>query len=79
MNKKSKQHIQMAIVASLVLGLAPFTPEPHIWKQIKNIMNGTFTQPIDQFDLLMHGAPWIILLILLIKEGIAFFKKKKEK
>ncbi len=53
--------LRLGVFGSLTLGLAPFTPHPHVYKQIMNIAHGTFTQPIDQFDLVMHGAPWMVL------------------
>lgn len=62
MEEKIKKFTPMAIIASLTLGLAPFTPEPHIWKQIMNIYLGRPMAAIDWFDLLMHGAPWAVLL-----------------
>lgn len=49
------------VVACLTLGLAPFQPEPHIWEKLKMLANGTLTRPIDIFDLLMHGTPWLLL------------------
>lgn len=64
----SFQKIIYPLLASLTLGLAPFFPEPHIWKQIVNITDGTFTEPLDWFDLAMHGAPWIWLIYALVKQ-----------
>lgn len=64
----SFQKIIYPLLASLTLGLAPFFPEPHIWKQIVNIANGIFTEPLDWFDLAMHGAPWIWLIYALVKQ-----------
>lgn len=49
------------ILISLTLGLAPFVPEPHIWEKLKMLANGTLSRPIDIFDLLMHGTPWVLL------------------
>lgn len=50
----------VVIFACLTLGLAPFFPEPHIWEKLKMIAAGTLSRPIDIFDLLMHGAPFVI-------------------
>ena len=49
------------IIISLTLGLAPFTPEPHVWEKLKMLFDGTLGKPIDIFDLLMHGTPWVLL------------------
>ncbi|KAB2879121.1 RND transporter [bacterium] len=54
------------LLASLTLGLAPFTPEPHIWKQMAAIWHGTLHEWIDWFDLVLHGFPWIWLLAVLM-------------
>ena len=56
------------IMISLMLGLAPFVPEPHLWEKLKMLANGTLTKPIDIFDLLMHGLPVTILLLKLLFE-----------
>ncbi len=61
-----KKHLELAVIASLALGLAPFTPEPHIWKQIMNLWHGRPMPAIDWFDLFMHGAPWIFLIVVLV-------------
>jgi len=50
------------ILAALTLGLAPFTPEPHIVEKLKMLFGGTLVRPIDVFDLLMHAAPWLLLM-----------------
>ena len=53
--------VTAAGIGSLTLGLAPFYPHAHVWKQLVNIYQGTFTEPMDQLDLAMHGAPWVAL------------------
>jgi len=57
----------MAIAAALTLGLAPFVPEPHMWEKLKMLVQGTLVRPIDIFDLLMHGAPWLIVFLKLLR------------
>ncbi len=47
---------------ALILGLAPFLPEPHIWEKLKMLKAGTLTRPIDIFDLLWHTWPIALLL-----------------
>jgi hypothetical protein len=51
---------------AVLLGLAPFTPEPHLWEKLRMLFAGTLVRPIDIFDLFLHGTP---LLILLLKLG----------
>jgi len=69
---KNKQ-LQFALLASLTLGLAPFVPHPHIWKQIQNLWYSRPMAGMDWVDLAMHGAPWIYLIYVLIRMAM---KKK---
>nr|WP_321457879.1 hypothetical protein [uncultured Cohaesibacter sp.] len=55
------------LVASLTLGLAPFFPEPHIWEKLKMLATGTLSRPVDIFDMVFHGAPWILLFLKLTR------------
>ena len=55
------------VLACLLLGLAPFVPEPHIWEKLKMLADGSLTKPIDIFDLLLHGIPWALLLLKLVR------------
>lgn len=55
------------LLASLTLGLAPFSPEPHIVGKIRWVMGGSVGMGAgDWFDLLMHGTPFVLLLFSLI-------------
>jgi len=55
------------LIISLTLGLAPFVPEPHIVGKLRWLMGGAVgMQPIDWFDLLQHGFPFILLFRALI-------------
>lgn len=68
-----KEQYTIAIIGCLTLGLAPFTPEPHLWGKLKWIWGGAVgMKPMDWFDALMHGAPFIFLIYLLAKSS---FKK----
>jgi hypothetical protein len=55
----------MLIFACLTLGLAPFTPEPHIVGKIRWILGGAHGMTlVDWGDTLMHGLPWVALLFV---------------
>lgn len=55
------------ILLCLILGLAPFVPEPHIWGKLKWVAGGAVGMKlIDWLDLLYHGFPWILLIRLSI-------------
>ena len=57
------------VIISLTLGLAPFAPEPHVWEKLKMLANGTLTRPIDIFDLFLHGTPWVLLTLKLVRNA----------
>jgi hypothetical protein len=66
-NEKFKS-LLTPFMASLTLGLAPFVPEPHVWGKLKWLMGGAVgMNPMDYFDLLMHGAPWLWLMYTVVK------------
>ncbi|PLX99579.1 MAG: RND transporter [Desulfuromonas sp.] len=50
-------------LAALLLGLAPFKPEPHLVEKLRMLLNGILTRPIDIFDLLFHASPLLILAL----------------
>ena len=52
------------MIASLTLGLAPFIPEPHLVGKLRWVAGGAKgMQIMDYFDLVMHGFPWLLLLL----------------
>ena len=62
-----RQSLLLFVLIALTLGLAPFMPEPHVWQKLKMLAAGTLSKPIDIFDLVMHGTPWILLLLKLYR------------
>lgn len=61
MNWLDKIPFTTLLIISLTLGLAPFVPEPHVWEKLKMLLDGSLGKPVDIFDLLMHGTPWVLL------------------
>lgn len=55
------------LIIALTLGLSPFVPEPHLWEKLKMLADGTLTKPLDIFDLLFHGIPWLLLFAKLAR------------
>jgi hypothetical protein len=49
------------IIFSVILGLAPFYPMPHIVEKLMMLSKGTLVRPIDIFDLFFHAAPILLL------------------
>ncbi len=59
--------LSMLIVGALFLGLAPFSPEPHLWEKLKMLMAGVLVRPVDIFDLGMHGVLPLLLGLKLMR------------
>lgn len=62
MNWLDKIPYPLLIVLSLTLGLAPFTPMPHLVEKISMLLAGELARPVDIFDLVMHGSPVVLLI-----------------
>ena len=58
----SKLSWGILILVCLTLGLAPFNP-PHIWEKLQMLFQGKLVRPIDWFDLVLHGTPWVLLIV----------------
>lgn len=52
----------LLLPVAIVLGLAPFRPEPHLVEKLRMLMHGQLARPLDIFDLLMHGAPLMLVV-----------------
>ncbi|GMQ83405.1 MAG: hypothetical protein BMS9Abin06_0139 [Gammaproteobacteria bacterium] len=57
---------------ALFLTFAPFSSEPHLWQKLKVLADGTLVKPIDIFDLFLHAAPLVLLVLKLAKTGKLF-------
>lgn len=66
----------IVIALCLTLGLAPFTPEPHIFGKIRWILGGAHGMGfMDWWDTIQHGAPWAVLIYLIVQDGLKRFRK----
>ena len=55
------------LLASLTLGLAPFSPEPHLFGKIRWILGGANGMGLmDWWDFIMHGFPFVGLIYSLV-------------
>lgn len=57
----------LVVILALTLGLAPFVPEPHLWEKLKLLAAGDLRRPLDVFDLVLHGLPWLVLIAKLAR------------
>lgn len=68
MFKKYKSQLLNALLFCVVPGLLPFSAEPHIVGKVRWVMGGAVgMQPMDYFDLVLHGSPFVYLVYVLIK------------
>ncbi|WBX76260.1 hypothetical protein PG911_16785 [Tenacibaculum ovolyticum] len=71
MKQQLRENWKLFLITSLTLGLAPFTP-PHIVGKLNWILGGgAFSgeqamQFKDWFDVLLHGSPWVFLIISIV-------------
>jgi hypothetical protein len=59
--------LHMIALPAMLLALAPFVPEPHLWQKLKMLAAGELHRPLDIFDLIMHGSGLILLGIKLVR------------
>ena len=60
--KATLNNWKLWLIVSLTLGLAPFVPEPHLIGKLRWLMGGAIgMKPIDWFDLVQHGFPFVLL------------------
>lgn len=74
--KNTQNNLFLLILLCLTLGLAPFSPEPHIVGKLRWVAGGAKgMQLMDWFDLVLHGFPWVLLLGYLIVQLTKLGKK----
>jgi hypothetical protein len=52
---------RLLVPVALILGGAPFRPEPHLIAKLRLLSAGSLTRPLDIFDLALHGSPLVLL------------------
>jgi len=55
----------LLIALALWLAVAPISPEPHLIEKLRMLSQGELSNPLDIFDLLLHGAPLVLLAVRL--------------
>ncbi len=59
---------RLLIPLVLLLGFAPFYPQPHIVEKLRMLMAGTLKKPIDVFDLFWHAWPFALLAYRIFRD-----------
>lgn len=54
---------RLLIPLVVLLGLAPFYPQPHIVEKVAMLSHGALNKPIDIFDLFWHSWPFVLLIV----------------
>lgn len=71
--------ILIPLIACLTLGLAPFSPEPHVLGKLRWILGGGVgMKPIDWFDTILHGSPFIWLIIVSVNVTLKKIRANKQ-
>ena len=55
------------LLGTLLLGGAPFVPEPHLFEKVRMLLAGELARPIDMFDLCLHALFPVLLLLKLAR------------
>lgn len=53
----------LIILLCIFLGLAPFTPLPHLFEKIQMLLKDELKRNVDVFDLFFHASPFILLFL----------------
>ncbi|MBK6998364.1 MAG: hypothetical protein KA138_12815 [Saprospiraceae bacterium] len=70
---------KLVVLACLLLGLAPFVPEPHLLGKLRWVAGGAVgMKAMDWFDLAWHGLPWVLLLRLIVLKIFTAFNTPSE-
>lgn len=55
----------------LLLGFAPFFPQPHVVEKVRMLVAGTLSRPLDIFDLVWHTWPFVLLGYRIVQDVFA--------
>ncbi len=59
--------LSFIVVGAILMALAPFHPEPHLVEKVRMLVEGNLVKPLDIFDLIMHSAPLVLLVLKLVR------------
>lgn len=70
MHLLDKIPFSVLIILSLTLGLAPFTPTPHLFEKIDMLVASNLHKPIDILDFIMHASPIVLLVMKMGRSSV---------
>lgn len=59
--------LSLILPLALLMALAPFLPEPHLWQKLRMLAQGSLSRPLDIFDLFWHALPLLVLALKLAR------------
>ncbi len=59
------------LIPAILLGLAPFSPQPHVVEKVTWLLTSQPFRAVDVFDVIFHLSPFVLICL---KWG--FFTKK---
>jgi hypothetical protein len=62
------------LIPAVLLGLAPFVPEPHLIEKLRMLSQGVLSRPIDIFDLFLHGTLISLVIVKLARQVLGLNK-----
>jgi hypothetical protein len=62
------------LIPAVLLGLAPFVPEPHLIEKLRMLSQGILSRPIDIFDLFLHGTLISLVIVKLARQVLGLNK-----
>lgn len=65
---KNLLEYQFLIPIVLLLGFAPFYPQPHIVEKTRMLTAGILNKPIDIFDLCWHAWPFLLVAYRIFRD-----------
>ena len=68
MNWLDKIPYALLVILCLTVGLAPFTPMPHLAEKLIMLASGRLVRPLDVFDLLFHAWPIVLLFLKIARQ-----------
>jgi hypothetical protein len=75
MSFKPSDHVKLAFILCLTIGLTPYFPSPHSYEKLKWLLEGgNGMETLDYFDLFFHNLPWLYLII----SGIYWYTKSQD-
>lgn len=60
------------VAGAVLLGGAPFVPEPHLFEKLTMLAWGSLHRPIDIFDLVLHASLPLLLAVKLVRFGLGY-------